>query len=669
MSAGSLIVRLLMDTGSFSTDTKRAEKRSKEMAAQIDKAFKVAAGAAFAAGGAFVAMTAKVIGNADAAAKSARSIGITTESLTSLQYAAELSGVSSDEFNASLIKLNRSAADGSKAFDRMGVSTKDANGNIKGTDVLLKEVSDKFAGYKDGAEKSALAQELFGKSGANMISFLNSGSEGLTEMQKEAEKLGVVIGGELAANSELFNDNLTRIQKSVMGLVVEIAGPLVGALAKMTTEFLKAAQAGDTLAGSIARALGGGAIGDRSNIQGAAKDIEVFSAKLEALDKQIAKYGNQEIPLDLQFARDAASADLAASIKNYTELAKKLNVPAPVAPTGTAPGGVGKSSSGKAELDDRKKYDEEMRALNDAANKYQLDMQDKRLKEQLDKDRAYQEMLTEFEDAESANRQRIYTERLVAQEELDRGYWEKWLQGAQEAMTSFNDLAGAVINQFTTGFGNAFEKMVFDGQSLKKSFSGLAESMARSVVNALAQMAAQWLAYQAVQMLVGKTTQAGASSAQTFGAMAAQQMAAINAFASTAAIPVVGPAMAPAAAGAALAATSPFVATIASLGAAAVGARATGGPVSANAPYLVGERGAEMFVPHTAGSIVPNNKLGGGGNVTVNLIEDKSRAGQSEQRQSSDGSSFIDVFVSDIMGNGPGSRAMQRAYGLQRRGY
>jgi phage-related minor tail protein len=41
--------------------------------------------------------------------------------------------------------------------------------------------------------------------------------------------------------------------------------------------------------------------------------------------------------------------------------------------------------------------------------------------------------------------------------------------------------------------------------------------------------------------------------------------------------------------------------------------RAIGGPVSAGSPYMVGERGPEMFIPATAGSITPNNKLGGGG--------------------------------------------------------
>jgi azurin len=46
------------------------------------------------------------------------------------------------------------------------------------------------------------------------------------------------------------------------------------------------------------------------------------------------------------------------------------------------------------------------------------------------------------------------------------------------------------------------------------------------------------------------------------------------------------------------------------------GGKAIGGPVRANTPYMVGERGAEMFVPNSSGSIVPNNKMGG--NVVVN---------------------------------------------------
>ena len=43
------------------------------------------------------------------------------------------------------------------------------------------------------------------------------------------------------------------------------------------------------------------------------------------------------------------------------------------------------------------------------------------------------------------------------------------------------------------------------------------------------------------------------------------------------------------------------------------GARALGGPVSSNTPYLVGERGPEIIVPRSAGQVIPNNRIGGGG--------------------------------------------------------
>jgi len=48
------------------------------------------------------------------------------------------------------------------------------------------------------------------------------------------------------------------------------------------------------------------------------------------------------------------------------------------------------------------------------------------------------------------------------------------------------------------------------------------------------------------------------------------------------------------------------------------GYAAIGGPVESGSPYIVGERGPEMFVPNQKGAIIPNNKLGGGGGVVVN---------------------------------------------------
>ena len=69
--------------------------------------------------------------------------------------------------------------------------------------------------------------------------------------------------------------------------------------------------------------------------------------------------------------------------------------------------------------------------------------------------------------------------------------------------------------------------------------------------------------------------------------------------------------------------TQPLAAGIGGAIKGAFGFRAMGGPVSSGSPYVVGEKGPELFVPHASGTIVPNNKMGGGsgsgsGSVTVN---------------------------------------------------
>jgi len=60
--------------------------------------------------------------------------------------------------------------------------------------------------------------------------------------------------------------------------------------------------------------------------------------------------------------------------------------------------------------------------------------------------------------------------------------------------------------------------------------------------------------------------------------------------------------------------------------------RAEGGPVASGSPYIVGERGPELFVPRSSGSIVSNDNLsgmaagGGGINITYNIASGVSRA-------------------------------------------
>lgn len=156
-------------------------------------------------------------------------------------------------------------------------------------------------------------------------------------------------------------------------------------------------------------------------------------------------------------------------------------------------------------------------------------------------------------------------------------FWDNWLQAAESNLTNLDELSASTIENFSGQMGNALESVIFDSQSLGDAFQGVMQGMARSVVNALGQMAAQWLAYQLVQMFVGKSAAVAGAAGLALNAQASSLMAGLNAFQSTAAIPIVGPAMAPAAMGTALSITQPIAASISALTASAAIASYDGG--------------------------------------------------------------------------------------------
>ena len=150
---------------------------------------------------------------------------------------------------------------------------------------------------------------------------------------------------------------------------------------------------------------------------------------------------------------------------------------------------------------------------------------------------------------------------------------DNWQAGALTSMANFADeasnynqiaanSASTLLSQTTNSMADAFTGIITQTQSVGDAFSNMFAGMGEAVIQTLAQMAAQWLVYQAVQLMVGKGTQASAAAAMTSNATASALMAQLNAYASTAAIPIVGPALAPAAMAAAAAVTSPMVAAI-----------------------------------------------------------------------------------------------------------
>lgn len=164
------------------------------------------------------------IDTADDFAKMSAKTGASVEQLSKFKQAADLGGSSIEEVGDSMLKLNRALGTGEgpaiEALKTLGINANDANGKLKSTDAIMLEVADKFKAMPDGANKSALAMQLFGKSGANMIPMLNGGS-------KAIDGLNATMSTKFAKAAEVFNDRITTIQAKLMELGVQLADVLM----------------------------------------------------------------------------------------------------------------------------------------------------------------------------------------------------------------------------------------------------------------------------------------------------------------------------------------------------------------------------------------------------------------------------------------------------------
>lgn len=177
--------------------------------------------------------------------------GISVEKLSELRFAGEAVGTPLESLTSGVSRLSKqmvAAASGNKeataTFDALNISVTNADGSLRSSDEVLGDLADRFATYSDGAEKSALAQRIFGKSGADMIPILNQGRAGIKALGDEAKQLGVIYGGDLAKNAADFNDNLTKIKLAAEGASVQIGGPLIKSLARLSEQYLQAIKDG-----------------------------------------------------------------------------------------------------------------------------------------------------------------------------------------------------------------------------------------------------------------------------------------------------------------------------------------------------------------------------------------------------------------------------------------
>lgn len=160
--------------------------------------------------------------------------GLTVEAVQQLQFAGKSAGLTAQDMDLSMVHLARSlymAQQGSTqavdAFRNLGISASDLKG--LSLDQTLSKIADAFQAHADGANKAAVAQALFGRSGYELIAFLDKGSSGIQSLRDEATKLGIVMGEDDVQQAVALHQQLVVMDSEMQTMKLRIGGELAPA--------------------------------------------------------------------------------------------------------------------------------------------------------------------------------------------------------------------------------------------------------------------------------------------------------------------------------------------------------------------------------------------------------------------------------------------------------
>lgn len=109
-------------------------------------------------------------------------------------------------------------AEYSAAYERLGISVTDANGELRDSEAVYWEIIDALGAIANETERDALAMTLLGKSGTEINTIIEAGSEAFKAYGEEAEQMGVVMGDETLNTLGAFDDKVQVLKSSLGGL-------------------------------------------------------------------------------------------------------------------------------------------------------------------------------------------------------------------------------------------------------------------------------------------------------------------------------------------------------------------------------------------------------------------------------------------------------------------
>ena len=215
----------------------------KATAAAMTAAFAAVSAAAIAGAKALVEMTTAGAAYADTVLTESTVTGIATDKLQEYMYAAELVDVSTETLTKSMaknIKSMQSAADGSaayaEAYDKLGISVTDANGNLRDSEEVYWEIIDSLGKIENETERDAVAMQILGKSAQELNPLIEQGAARMAELGEQAHAAGYVVSDDMLNAYGALDDQLQYLNVGATAAKNALGTVLLPVLTDLATE-------------------------------------------------------------------------------------------------------------------------------------------------------------------------------------------------------------------------------------------------------------------------------------------------------------------------------------------------------------------------------------------------------------------------------------------------
>lgn len=165
----------------------------------------------------------RVTESIDRLAKTSAKLGLATDQLQALRFAAEKAGVENNTLDMALQRLGRRVSEAAQgtgeaknALIELGISAQQLN--QLPLDRQMRVIADRFKDVKSQTDRVRLAFKLFDSEGVALVNVLKDGAAGLDEAEKRFRKLGAAITPEDAKKIERFNDAMTDLKTALGGI-------------------------------------------------------------------------------------------------------------------------------------------------------------------------------------------------------------------------------------------------------------------------------------------------------------------------------------------------------------------------------------------------------------------------------------------------------------------